>query len=249
MIVLSYGMTKSGSTLAFELCKAVLERRGFAQRILPDGVVAPGRKINFINRPAVPVLRRLLDAVPPQDIIAVKVHAPLGEEDVRFIERMADRIKVQVNLRDPREICLSLMDAGTKAREKGRPAFSEIHTLDEAADNVNKQFEACRRWAAIAGALHLLYNDVAYEPASAVARICEQFGFAMLNAAELKAVFDHVFDAAFTQKNKAVKDRYRTDLTPAQNEALLDRLTDGRDYIARVFEQRDFGWFARTAEA
>ena len=135
MIVLSYGMTKSGSTLAFELCKSVLQQRGYEQRRLPDGAVAPWHHINFMNTLTVENLQRALDEVSPKEIIAVKTHVAIGPDERAFIEkRIAEAsIKVHVNYRDPREVCLSLVDAGVQAREKGRPAFAEIHTLADAA--------------------------------------------------------------------------------------------------------------------
>ncbi len=39
MILLSFEVRKSGSTLAFEMPKAVLELDGFPQARLPDGIV------------------------------------------------------------------------------------------------------------------------------------------------------------------------------------------------------------------
>ena len=84
MIVLSYGMTKSGSTLAFELCKAVLEQRGYEQRHLPDDVVTEGHHINFLADVTVANLEKLVAEVAPSEIIAIKIHAPVGLAEVKF---------------------------------------------------------------------------------------------------------------------------------------------------------------------
>ena len=245
MIVLSYGMTKSGSTLAFELCKAVLTARGHVQRQLPDGVVAPGRRINFIAHPTVAVLSRLIDSAESGEIIAVKVHAPIGPAEARFIDGAVGRgdIKVQVNLRDPREVCLSLVDAGANARAKAKPAFSEVHTLSDAAPKVAEQLVECRRWGAAPGALHMFYNEVAFDTEAAIERICADFGFPMLDADELDLVHRAVFDKAFTQRNKAVKDRYKNELSADQQAALLDQIKGARTFVKRVMEGRDLGWF------
>ena len=250
MIVLSYGMTKSGSTLAFELCKSVLQQRGFEQRRLPDSVVVPGHHINFINELSIPALRRAMEEVSSTEVIAIKVHAPVDAAEIQFIETAIShgQMKVQVNLRDPREICLSLVDAGTNARKKSQLAFSEIKSLDEAAKVASRQLVVCRRWGSITGALHLFYNEVAFDTPLAVRQMCADFAFQMFNDEELKIVLDRVFNDAFTQRNKAVKDRYKDDLTLRQNEFLLEEFRGARAFIRRVCEQRDYSWFRQSRD-
>jgi hypothetical protein len=250
MIVISYGMTKSGSTLAFELCKSILQEQGSEQRRLPDGVVAPGHHINFLSEVSVDRLKAAINEVSAKENIAIKVHCSLGPAEIEFIERAISdgEMKVQVNLRDPREVCLSLVDAGAKAREKKRMAFSEINGLEDAAKIVSRQLTVCRRWGSITGALHLFYNEVAFDSPVAVRQICDDFGFPMFNDENLGIVLHRVFSEAFTQRNKAVKDRYKDDLTLRQNEFLLEELKGGQAFIRRICEQRDFRWFKQARE-
>ena len=250
MIVLSYGMTKSGSTLAFELCKSILQQKGFEQRKLPEEVVAPGHHINFLSDLSVPALARVMQEVAPQEMIVLKLHTPIERPEMAFIESAiaAGEMRLQVNLRDPREICLSLIDAGAKARENERVAFSEIADLEDAIKVVNRQLAVCRRWGAIKGATYLLYNEVAFETPRAVRQICGEFGFPMFAEEELKTVLDRVFVDAFTQKNKAVRDRFKDDLTVRQNEYLLENLRGGQNFIRKVYEKRDFSWFGGARE-
>jgi hypothetical protein len=247
MIVLSYGMLKSGSTLAFELCKSVLTQSKFVQRHLPDGVVAPGFHINFFDHISVPILSRALQDVAPSEIIAIKTHSAIGPADKQFIETAVaeGQMKVQVNLRDPREMCLSLLDAGASARQKKRQAFSEITALEQAARIVEGQLAVCRNWGSIPGATYLHYNEVAFETAAAVRQICNDLELEMFESAALQTVIDRVLNEAFTQRNKAVKDRYKDDLTVRQNETLLTEIRGAQPFIRRVCEQRDYGWFAR----
>src|SRR5579863_5931463 len=102
MIVLSYGMLKSGSTLAFELCKSVLTESKFVQRRLPDDVVTPGHHINFFANLTVSTLGRALDEVAPSEIIAIKVHSALRPAEMQFVEKAVAEgvMKVQENFRD-----------------------------------------------------------------------------------------------------------------------------------------------------
>jgi hypothetical protein len=244
MIVLSYGMTKSGSTLAFELCKSVLQHKGFEQRRLPDGVVAPWHHINFLTDLSVGSLQRVMAEVSPREIITIKTHVAFSSDDARFFEeRIRDgQMKVHVNYRDPREICLSLVDAGVHAREAEKPAFSEIHTLGDAARIVRRQLNVCRQWGSLQGALHLHYNDVAFDTRHAVDQICADFDLEKVADAEYNEIANRVFNEAFTQKNKAVKNRYK-ELNARQNEFLLKHIPGIGDFIQRVCVERDHGWF------
>lgn len=250
MIVLCYGMLKSGSTLAFELCKSVLSQRKFEQRRLPDGVVASGHHINFIDQVTVPVLSRALEEVSPSEVIAIKTHAAIRLAEMQFVEMAVSqgRMKVQVNLRDPREMCLSLVDAGASAREKKRQAFSEITSLEQAALIVDRQLAVCRSWGSLRGATYLHYNEVAFDTSAAVRRICDDLDLEMLGADESQTVIDRVFNEAFTQRNKAVRDRYKDDLTVRQNESLLEGMRRARGFIRRVCEKQDYGWFVQPNE-
>jgi hypothetical protein len=244
MIVLSYGMTKSGSTLAFELCKSVLQQKGFEQRRLPDGVVAPWHHINFVKDLNIATLQRVLAEVSRKEIITLKTHMPLPNEEKQFIEdKIARRkIKVHVNYRDPREICLSLLDAGVHAREAEKPAFAEIYTLGDAAKIVRRQLSVCRQWGSLRGALHLHYNDVAFNTRQAVDQMCADFGFRKFSDEDYGQLADRVFNEAFTQKNKAVKNRYK-ELSARQNQFLLKQIPEIGDFINRICIERDHGWF------
>jgi hypothetical protein len=247
MIVLSYGMLKSGSTLAFELCKSVLTQSKFVQRRLPDGVVTPGHHINFFEDTTVTTLSRTLDEVAPSEIIAIKTHSAIRPAEMQFVETAiaGGVMKVQVNLRDPREMCLSLVDAGARAREKKRQAFSEITNLETAAAIAERQLAVCRNWGSIRGATYLYYNEVAFETPVTVRQICDDLGLQMFDNDELEVVIDRVVTEAFTQRNKAVKDRHKDELTVRQNEYLLEEIKGAKSFIRRVCEQRDYGWFAR----
>jgi hypothetical protein len=238
-------MWKSGSTLAFELCKSVLEHQGFFQRHLPDEVVLPGRRINFMTDLSTAALERALAEVKPREIIVVKVHTPVDAQQASFIESAirANRMKVVVNVRDPRDICLSLVDAGRKAREKKRAAFAEIVTLADASAAVRKQLSACRTWGAIAGALHLSYDELAFDSRSAVAKICDYFGIPHLTDEDVSTIMTALRKDTFTQLNKGIQNRHKSELSEEQNEQLLDSIDGARPFIAHVIERRDYDWF------
>jgi hypothetical protein len=244
MILLSYGITKSGSTLAFELAKGILIRNGFVQKRLPEHVVARAR-INFLR--ADPLRRRhidpLLSAVPRGQKIAVKTHSPADPELIPHLEQLLQdkTLAIHVIFRDPRDICLSLLDAGVNSRQAGRRQFSQIATLDDAIPVVQRQLERLRIWGSINGASLYEYGQFAFDMDKTIERMAAELGLAADNDA-----VKHYVNSVFTQKNKARRNRHADEMTPEQNAKCLDAFGT---FIEQVILRKDFAWFSRSAAA
>ncbi|MGF1462338.1 MAG: hypothetical protein ACFB2Z_04085 [Maricaulaceae bacterium] len=240
MLILSYGITKSGSTLAFELAKGILTSAGYEQPRLPDRVVTSGHNINFIERANAATLGALIETIGPDRRIVVKCHCRF---DLKLLDRIeawiaAGDLQIHAAYRDPREICLSLLDAGERARAANRKEFSEIETLDKAIRVCRRQIDTFTRWAMINGALVLFYNDVAFDFETTISRMAEHLGV----EPDRDAVRTYAFEQAFTQKNKAVLDRYKDDLTVRENERLLETFGG---FIRFACEQPIEPWLAK----
>src|ERR1044072_2240512 len=133
MLILCYGITKSGSTLAFELIKGMLESAGHTQQRLSDAAVNPGHRVNYVQ----PLDRRrlnLLLAEIGERWIAGKTHAGFNDPLFPSLEQRAraDKLRIMASYRDPRDICLSLIDAAVKSRAQGKKEFSEVTDLESA---------------------------------------------------------------------------------------------------------------------
>jgi hypothetical protein len=242
MLVLCYGVTKSGSTLAFELVRGILESAGHAQERLPDGPVNPGHPINYSQPLNKKRLNQLLAAV-GERWIAVKTHGGIGDPMFAYLDELADARKLQVivSYRDPRDICLSLVDAGVNARAIGMVEFSEIGGLDTAAATVSEQIEKFVKWAALRNALLLYYDVVAFSPDRAIALIEETLGL----RSDRERVKRYAYEEAFTEKNRARRDRHRAELTPQQDGEL--RRAFG-EIIANFSEGEPDAWRAQMRQ-
>jgi len=148
MLILCYGITKSGSTLTFELVKGMLESAGHAQERLPDGVVNPGHRVNYVQPLDRKRLKELLSAVGDR-WIAVKTHAGFQDKLFPYLEKLRQKRRIQIiaSYRDPRDICLSLIDAGAVSRAKGVKEFSEVTDIATAVPRVLEQIVKFRKCA------------------------------------------------------------------------------------------------------
>ena len=222
MLVLCYGIQKSGSTLAFEMVGAALASAGFAQDFVRND---RGRSEgNFISQAKRDSLASLIGEIGPDRRIAVKTHSGFPKPLAPWLDGLAaeGKLRVVASYRDPRDACLSLVDAAAKSRRIGKHDFAEVATLDDAAAYIEARIPAFERWAGLEKTLLLDYETAAFAPGTALDRIDAALGI----ASHRQAVLRHAFEDAKTLKNKARPARHRDELTPDDNARLTARFQD-----------------------
>lgn len=244
MLVLCYGMPKSGSTLAFELVRAVLQSSGFQQENLSYKIrgAHESRGRNFVPKVSRKNLSALISCAGQSRMLAAKTHAALRDEMFGWMEAAQAEGKLQIiaSYRDPRDICLSLLDSARKSRVTGARAFAGIRNLDKAARRVSERIDQFRRWASIRGALRLDYDIVAFSPDRAIVEIEKSLHI----KCERERVKKQVFEEVDTQKNKARRHRHVDELTEAE----LTKLTTKFRQFIRICEEDDQAWFDECRE-
>lgn len=245
MLVISYGIPKSGSTLAYELIRGMLINAGFSQDIVHlevNGRRPPkrGGKRNFVAKMTRETVERLVTEVGPARRIAIKTHDAFEPEMFAWLEKLqAERaLQVIASYRDPRDICLSLLDAAEKARsrEGGPKAFSHVEGLDHAAENVKRRLSGFRGWAALKGTERVDYHDLAFDTEKVIERLEAALGIAV----NREQVMRYALKEAFTQRNKAKPRRHESELDEEGKKALRRHF---RVFIRNVMEENDQAWF------
>ncbi len=207
-IIFSYGMTKCGSTLAFELARTSLELSGFPQPVLPINALGQSKRINFTRHLTEKQINNLESAV--QDVgypIVIKTHTRPDPAVIDMIER--GKAIVHATYRDPREMALSMLDHGRMARLMGRSAFSEIETIDDALGNIRGQIDSLTQWLYRPNCLPLFYHDLAFRMPLVTKRIMTNLH---IEGSE-RIVKRHVLKKRFIQFNKGVKKRYKLEMS------------------------------------
>lgn len=206
MILISYGITKSGSTLAFELARRIAIQAGFKQRRLPDRVVSPAHAKNFIVNWSPETIGLLLGEIAADEYIVVKTHARPSDSVIRRLGQAdcKQQIRIHAVFRDPREIALSLVDAGDNARSRNLVSFAEVGNLEDAKSAVRRQIPNWRQFMSVEGALPLYYDDVAFDTVATVRQMARHMGI----PCNPHTVACHVLRDRKTQYNKGVKGRW-----------------------------------------
>ncbi len=229
LIYISYGMKKSGSTLAFELTRAILEQNRCPQKRLPRAVVPGLFKINFVGELFAPQLETIeREAAALGYPVVLKTHAGPTPDVLAWVEQA--RIMGHCVYRDPREMALSALDHGARSRARGDRDFAHLMSADDAVRSLHKQVPRFVAWSRLPGFMPLYYDDVAFETQAVVRRLCAQMG---LDADPAK-VERRAKSWRFTQYNKGVPGRAR-EMDPADSERILQEF---RSFYEEFIESR-----------
>ncbi|MEQ8716433.1 MAG: hypothetical protein RIE08_02370 [Acidimicrobiales bacterium] len=217
-IYVSYGTVKSASTFAFELTKRMFIQNGFEQPRLSDDAVEPGHNINFVTRwdeDRVDALRA--EAQRHHTVPVLKTHARPSRPIVELLE--SGVAAAHAVYRDPRDMALSLMDAGRAARAKERRAFSEIVTLDDATEHVERHLANFDLWTGLTGVEPVDYATVTADTASFASVLGDQTGLTF----DHEAATAHVTENEFIQFNQGHQRRHESEMSAADSERIVER--------------------------
>ncbi len=237
MIIISFGIVRSGSTLAFEMAKAVLELTGHPQQRLTNDLVAEGfGDINFVRNWSDECLARLIDAAKGTRIVIKTHRSPAALSPAAIFDAIdAGELKIHVVFRDPRDTILSMMDHSQLAPEP-EVLRGQTLDLDAAISRLGNRLQWLRQWGGFPS-LKLQYERIAFDPIAGPNLITEDFGV----TADPADVWE-IVDRSFTQKNVARPDRHRTDLSP-EHVARIERAFPL--YLELVRGHPYAGWFEK----
>ena len=239
MLVICYGMAKSGSTLAFELVRGVLESAGHSQEKLDLKAFKPRNRGNHLRDVSRRRLEAAFEAIGPDHIVAAKTHKELPDELYGWAEEMQAARKLQViaSYRDPRDVCLSLVDHSARSREQGKRSYARLQDLDRASQAVERSIGKFRQWASLTGSLRLFYETVAFSPDEAIDAIERTLGV----TADHERAKRHAFEESFTQRNKgSARNRYIEEMDDEQKARMLEKFGP---FIGDVCGSNDQAWF------
>jgi hypothetical protein len=111
---------------------------------------------------------------------AVKTHA--GPSKLARWLQQRDAVTVIYIFRDPRAAMLSAYEYGRRALEKGRSnAFSQLTSLDSAAEFIQFYVEIWQAWSEIEGILLVRYEDLVNDYDAEAERLTEYLGIKAIN--------------------------------------------------------------------
>lgn len=203
LLYFSYGMTKTGSTLAFQLVRSAFDLCGFPQDRVPLDVVRSELRRNFVDHITSEQLNALKQEAKKRGYpIVLKTHTRPDPCVVDMIQQ--GEAIAHAGYRDPRDMVLSMLDHAAKSRAEGQENFSELRDIAQVLRNIRHQHDSLTAWLRLPGTMPLYFEDVAFDTATTAQRILPRLGLKL----DPEVLADVVLNQRFTQKNKALRLRY-----------------------------------------
>ncbi len=220
-LYLSYGMPKSGSTLAFELTRTMLELAGVPQIKIASGVTDPETTINFVDKldgEAFEKLREEAKAIARPTVI--KTHSRLFPKVEKFLK--SGRVHGHAVCRDPRDMALSMLDAAREGRSWG----CGFKTVADTETRLQRSIDMFTKWAESPNLMPIHYERLAFDTETVAAEIAAQLGITV----DIQAAIEIATGTKFTQLNQGISQRWKTQMDPADARRLELRF---KDYIGK----------------
>ena len=227
-LYVSYGMTKTGSTYAFQLTRTAFEKYGNWDQSLLNRLRNKAHGINFVNdwsdAGLVAELSREFES--QHRWLVIKTHRPFSR---KLLKRVNDLpIIGHRTFRDPRDTALSLLDHGQRSRRNGENAFSRVVSMDDARDGIRKHLKIFSTYQRAENFVNVEYNWLIQHPAKFLAIVEEQCSF----SCDRDRVIEYVNDECFTQFNVGKIGRHRTEMSPEDSRSFR---TEFSDFYERYF--------------
>lgn len=231
LLYFSYGMTKTGSTLAFQLVRSALDLCGFPQDRVPLDVVNPVLRRNFVNHITERQLQELKEEAKKRGYpIALKTHMRPDPGVVEMIQ--SGEAIAHACYRDPRDMALSMLDHAQKSRKTGGAEFAELMSLEQTFTNIRSQHDSLTAWLRLPNVMPLYFEDIAFNTVETARRILKQLSLKL----DPEVLAEVVQTQRFTQKNKAVRTRFPTEM---DSELSRDVAEEFAPLIERFIENRN----------
>ena len=234
MLYVCYGAKKSGSTLTYSLTRALLEKAGH-----PHIPLSPedrrdyrrsGDASNTVRDWSDKVVAAALQKIPAHHIVSFRTHTGPSKAIAEAVR--SGSAKVQISVRDPRDLALSMWDVLKRHRSMGRerPGRS-LDSLPDILNHVERNVRSTLAWAQLGTPLVLNYEQTAFDPEASLAAICQDLGLTLAPDA-FRQIFDEVTSTRNAQQNRNVArpQRHADEMSQEDQEKFLSRF---RDYYVR----------------
>ena len=238
MVIVQYGLAKSGSSFIYQLLTDIFQNRFvcwsdyFEQRnsMVPakfqgDYIAIPGGEIEEI-----------MSLIPKLEFFLFKTHdAPFHSNKNEYSEEFNSRLrnwitegelKIVATFRDPRDMCISYLDHA-EAHRRGEKDFfdNKIYSPFDAIPNVVNEYRILNYWKPFEEIHWISYDQICQEPYRVLEAIKKYIGLYHIDTSSL---VDKLLGNKnkIHQFNKGYPDRWRMELSLENSKMLTERLSN-----------------------
>lgn len=213
--IIAHGVAKSGSTFLFQVARDVAAAINGLPHEKAKSRFFPGMEVpDYVLQPADDLIEPLVRLLPPSAAYVLKTHGRITPFITSGIR--SGLIKAVVSFRDPRDLVVSMLDAGVSDRKKRQDrGFSPLYNVEDALQPVRDGWEAAREWAYLPGTLPVPYLLIATNHDFIIHLVCEYLS-ATHCYPSIRERYSHDKATTIREFHKGVADRFLEDLTPGE---------------------------------
>ncbi len=226
MVIIQYGLAKSGSSFIFQILTDILQNRfrcwedyqknrnSFVPKEYhSDYIAIEGNELS-----------ELVSAVPLHEFFLFKTHDGYGGKQIKENEakELSEKIKDWINdkelkviatVRDPRDMCLSYLDHAEAYRRGEKDFFdNEIITPFDAVENVKNEYKVLSNWMRHNRIHWISYPQICNEPLRVLESIKKYIGLYNIDStAYVEKLLEN--RNRIHQYNKGYVDRWKKELS------------------------------------
>jgi hypothetical protein len=217
-IYISYGITKSASTFAWQLIKRIAIAGGIPVGTLTaksKGRNSPEDYIESISEETIRAIQSDVGDLP----VVIKTHGPATPAAVRLVTD--GKAQTFASYRDLRDVALSLLDHAERSRRMGIRDFAEFHELSDTMGSIGVQVRRFDDWVKSCAPVLIPFDDICFDTPIAIQKISNVLGVA-IDVGSILAEFSPD-RARIGQFNLGIPRRFAQEMSAADSELFLDQ--------------------------
>ncbi|HEY5236832.1 MAG TPA: hypothetical protein VIJ62_00505 [Rhizomicrobium sp.] len=223
-LVLSHGQGKSGSSFLFQAALLAAETaNGMRQKLFGERHFPPGVSVeHYVDTVTDEYAERLLNAIPQGAYYVVKNHGGLSDFVKEKVE--AGQILAFTSIRDPRDMAISMMDAGISDHAKGRDnVFTRLTQLSDTLPHLRGGVSSTLQWASCKNVLVTPYYLTATDQNVSLEHLLNHLGLS-IHAEKVMQRFAENKAERIWYFHKGHADRFLDDIAPDEIAWLTEEL-------------------------
>jgi hypothetical protein len=228
-LYVSFGMTKSASTFAWQLIKQIAQSAGIPVATLTDK--SKGRKTweDYIDLLSETNLQLIAEDIGDAPVV-IKTHGVVTPPIIRRVA--TGEALAFASYRDLRDIALSLLDHGARSRMNGVPDFASLYTIEDTLPLLATQVQRFTDWVKFARPLLVPYDEICFDTRTTITRIAERLDVPV----DVEEVFGLVESSkrSIRHFNKGELRRFEREMHPDTGSAIMREF---HDFYAEFFPE------------
>ena len=223
IIYFSYGIMKTASSFVHQLQQEIIRSSTYDLVELPENIMDHPRNPHYLEKITDEKIQQILEWLPEDSAVVIKTHSAPSPLLLKLLSE--GRVFASATYRDPRDIALSFIDHGVRAKKLGLPEFTEFLKPLDTVDSIKYQIEQrFSLWKDNKNCLLLKYDLIKNNPKLVIEKIMEQVSISNFDSNIISKKFEDKTNV--TLYNVGKSNRFLEGMTKDEIDAFNETFKD-----------------------